>query len=185
MTYKIRHKKTGMFADGHTQSTLTGRRWRKPQWTKYGAMWHKKSGAMLYLQQLNDIKHQFRRLELSANANYLEEYLSSAEVVLFTLQEEQVFNYSPQAPTTNHLVVQCLPEHHPHYGPIVHIRVRRKDRKDGITWDELQLVKNEQGYGNRFAIEVYPPDNRVVYEINMRHLWILPEDTPLPDLFNR
>jgi len=47
--------------------------------------------------------------------------------------------------------------------------------EDGITWDELQRLKAEAGYGDRFAVEVYPADANVVNVGNLRHLWILPE----------
>jgi len=50
--------------------------------------------------------------------------------------------------------------------------------KEGITWDELQRLKNEAGYGAQQAVEIYPPESDVVNVANMRHLWILPE--PLP-----
>jgi hypothetical protein len=44
-----------------------------------------------------------------------------------------------------------------------------------ITWDDLQRIKAEVGYGDRCAVEVYPPDNLIVNVQNMRHLWILDE----------
>lgn len=50
--------------------------------------------------------------------------------------------------------------------------------KDGITWDELQQIKSECGYGDLFAVEIYPADVDAVTDANMRHLWILPQ--PLP-----
>ena len=54
--------------------------------------------------------------------------------------------------------------------------LRRDGRwEDGITWDELQRLKAEAGYGDRFAVEVYPADTDVVNVGNLRHLWILPE----------
>lgn len=46
---------------------------------------------------------------------------------------------------------------------------------DGITWDELQAVKAQAGFGDRDAIEIYPADADVVDVANMRHLWVLPE----------
>lgn len=49
---------------------------------------------------------------------------------------------------------------------------------DGITWDELQVLKGEAGYGNREAVEVYPPDSDVVNVGSLRHLWVLPERMP-------
>lgn len=45
--------------------------------------------------------------------------------------------------------------------------------KDGITWEELMECKRQAGYGNLWAVEVYPPDGEVVNVANMRHLWIV------------
>jgi len=42
---------------------------------------------------------------------------------------------------------------------------------DGITWDDLQRIKRECGFGLRLAVEMYPPDDDVVNVANMRHLW--------------
>lgn len=50
--------------------------------------------------------------------------------------------------------------------------------KDGITWDELQAIKNELGYFAHTAVEVFPPMRDVVNVANIRHLWVL--DGPLP-----
>lgn len=44
----------------------------------------------------------------------------------------------------------------------------------GISWDELQAVKSACGFGESWAVEVYPADSSVVDVANMRHLWILP-----------
>lgn len=46
---------------------------------------------------------------------------------------------------------------------------------DGITWEELQAIKSELGYGQMWAVECYPPDDQVVNVANMRHLWLLPK----------
>lgn len=45
--------------------------------------------------------------------------------------------------------------------------------KDGITWDELQRLKREAGYGQCDAVELFPADRDLVNVANMRHLWIL------------
>lgn len=50
---------------------------------------------------------------------------------------------------------------------------RNGEWSDRITWEELQRVKHETGYGNAWAVEVYPPDACVVNVANMRHLWLL------------
>lgn len=44
---------------------------------------------------------------------------------------------------------------------------------DKITWEELQQIKRECGYGDFYAIEIYPRDRDIVNVANMRHLWIL------------
>lgn len=55
-------------------------------------------------------------------------------------------------------------------------RVRRDGSwEDGITWDELQRLKDEAGLGDMWAVEVYPAEGHVVQDANMRHLWLLPE----------
>lgn len=49
--------------------------------------------------------------------------------------------------------------------------------KDEISWEELQEIKRTVGYGDQYAIEVYPPEKDIVNVANMRHLWVL--NTPL------
>jgi hypothetical protein len=44
---------------------------------------------------------------------------------------------------------------------------------DGISWDDLQRLKAEAGYGDRYAVELYPADSDVVNVGNLRHLWLL------------
>jgi hypothetical protein len=44
---------------------------------------------------------------------------------------------------------------------------------NSITWEEIQQIKHDIGYGDRCAVEVFPPDNLVVNVANMRHIWIL------------
>ena len=39
---------------------------------------------------------------------------------------------------------------------------------EGISWDELQTLKREAGYGNTFAVEIYPRDRDIVNVANMR-----------------
>jgi hypothetical protein len=45
--------------------------------------------------------------------------------------------------------------------------------QDGITWDDLQRLKRECGYGDRDAVEIFPADADVVNVANMRHLWVM------------
>lgn len=57
------------------------------------------------------------------------------------------------------------------------IRERNRDVRP-ISWDDLMEVKAAVGYGDSWAVEVYPPDSEVVDVAMMRHLWILPEAPP-------
>lgn len=51
----------------------------------------------------------------------------------------------------------------------------RKQRfRDDISWDDLQRLKSEAGFGQQCAVELYPPDDEVVNVANMRHLFITP-----------
>ena len=59
------------------------------------------------------------------------------------------------------------------------ISVNRTDQtpdgkwKDGITWDELQAIKHAVGYGACIAVEMFPPDDKVINVANMRHLFVI------------
>jgi hypothetical protein len=44
---------------------------------------------------------------------------------------------------------------------------------DGITWDEIQGIKRKIGFGDRYAVELYPADADVVNVANMRHIWLV------------
>jgi hypothetical protein len=59
-------------------------------------------------------------------------------------------------------------------------RVKRNQHGwvDGLGWEELQAIKREVGYGDWYAIEIYPRDFDVVNVANFRHLWMF--ETPLP-----
>lgn len=46
---------------------------------------------------------------------------------------------------------------------------------DGITWDELQGIKRQIGFGDCQAVEIFPRDRDLVNVANMRHLWVLRE----------
>jgi hypothetical protein len=64
---------------------------------------------------------------------------------------------------------------------VVRLTVNRADATiqgewlEGITWDDLQRVKRECGFGGLCAVEVFPPDEQVVNVANMRHLFLLPD----------
>ena len=64
-------------------------------------------------------------------------------------------------------------------GSAVRLDINRKDGKDGITWDEMQAIKNACGYKEQDAIEFYPAEADVINTGNFRHLYIFNEKLPL------
>ena len=50
-----------------------------------------------------------------------------------------------------------------------------KDFRDGITWDDLQRIKNECLGEDVWCIECYPAQDELVNVCNQRHLWVLDE----------
>ncbi len=45
--------------------------------------------------------------------------------------------------------------------------------EQGISWDDLQAIKNAIGYSHYWCVECYPPREETVNVANMRHLWVL------------
>ena len=57
------------------------------------------------------------------------------------------------------------------------------DEKEGrfrgdISWDDLQRLKSEAGFGDATAVEIYPPEDHVMNTANLRHLFLLPSTPP-------
>lgn len=51
--------------------------------------------------------------------------------------------------------------------------------EDGLTWDELNAIKQEVGYSEWYGMEIYPPTWNIVNDRNIRHLWLNPEPLPI------
>lgn len=54
---------------------------------------------------------------------------------------------------------------------------QKRQFEDGISWDVLQKLKRECGYGDRDAVEIYPKDADIVNVANMRHLFVYLKET--------
>jgi hypothetical protein len=54
----------------------------------------------------------------------------------------------------------------------LHLIVRRRDGKDGITWDQLQHAKNKIVGAEHEGVELYPAESRLLNLRNARHLWV-------------
>lgn len=64
-------------------------------------------------------------------------------------------------------------------GEAIRLDVFRKDMKDGITWDQLQTIKKECGFGDLDAVEFFPAEKDIINTGNYRHLYIFEEKLPL------
>lgn len=82
---------------------------------------------------------------------------------------------------SRHFVVQLFDEQSRDYPGLLRMSINRTTRKqtlewdDNITWDELRSIKCELGYGDWYAVEVYPREGDIENVANMRHLWLLKE----------
>jgi len=45
---------------------------------------------------------------------------------------------------------------------------------DGITWDEMQAIKDGCGFADHDAVEAHPKRSDITNLANMRHLWVVP-----------
>lgn len=62
------------------------------------------------------------------------------------------------------------------------LQVWKEDGTDGITWDELQNLKNKVFGIEAWAFEIYPPESELVNRKNVRHLWQVKNGHNLPNL---
>lgn len=59
----------------------------------------------------------------------------------------------------------------------VHLVIERIDKQPiRAKWDVLQQIKDDILGEDVCAIEIYPPIQDVVNEVNRRHLWAVPEE---------
>lgn len=73
----------------------------------------------------------------------------------------------------------------PEAGDVVRLSVQRVDHaafrtdalENPISWDDLMACKAQVGYGDAWAVEVYPADGHVVDLARMRHLWLVPAES--------
>jgi len=64
-------------------------------------------------------------------------------------------------------------------GVAIRLDIQRKDAGDGVTWDTLQRLKSECGFGEFDATEFYPRDADVLNTGNHRHLYVFLHHLPL------
>lgn len=68
---------------------------------------------------------------------------------------------------------------------MMHLSIHRHDRRRLRDWRHLQQMKNEIAGEDRWAVEVFPTESKLVDTSNEYHLWVLPEGEPLPWAFQQ
>lgn len=63
---------------------------------------------------------------------------------------------------------------------IVHLSIKRNDRKPIRDWRHMQTMKNILVGKEREGVEIYPAESSLVDESNQYHMWILPLSWHLP-----
>lgn len=58
------------------------------------------------------------------------------------------------------------------WGKVTHLFITGKDHAD-IPWFDKQVIKNKLVGYDKLAIEVFPPQEKLVDEANAYHLWVL------------
>lgn len=56
---------------------------------------------------------------------------------------------------------------------VIHLSIKRRDRKPIINWNHLQRIKNEIVGPEYEAVELFPAESRLVNLANQYHLWVL------------
>jgi len=64
--------------------------------------------------------------------------------------------------------------------PIIHLSIKRIDKREVHDWRDLQRIKTELCGPEREAVELYPAESRMVDEANQYHLWVFPEGMMAP-----
>jgi hypothetical protein len=60
-------------------------------------------------------------------------------------------------------------------GKMLHLSIKRRDRRPVHDWRDLQAIKNQLVGPECEGIELYPAESRVVDTSNQYHIWVLPD----------
>lgn len=63
---------------------------------------------------------------------------------------------------------------------VIHLSIRRNDRKAIRDWRHFYRIKNEIAGAKREAVEIYPSEDHLVDQANQYHLWVMPTGVELP-----
>ncbi len=71
---------------------------------------------------------------------------------------------------------------HAYFGVVTYLLCLRRDGEPSHSWLDFQQIKNTLAGEDEIALEVYPPQSRLLDTVNAYHLWVLPgrgRDFPL------
>lgn len=60
--------------------------------------------------------------------------------------------------------------------PILQLSIKRNDRLPIHDWRDLQRIKNELVGAESLALEIYPPESKLVDTANQFFLWVMPQE---------
>lgn len=63
---------------------------------------------------------------------------------------------------------------------VLHLSIKRNDRKPIHSWADLQWIKNQLCGPEAEAIELFPAESRMMDAANQYHLWVLPPGRTWP-----
>lgn len=63
---------------------------------------------------------------------------------------------------------------------MLHLSIKRNDRKPIRSWADLQWLKNALCGEEAEAVELFPAESRMMDAANQYHLWVLPPGTQFP-----
>jgi hypothetical protein len=66
------------------------------------------------------------------------------------------------------------------WGLVVHLWIQRHDGEMARSWADMQRIKNELVGPNRVGVEVFPPEEELIDQANIAHVWVMPEGFALP-----
>ena len=58
-------------------------------------------------------------------------------------------------------------------GGLIHLSIKRRDRKPIHDWRDLQKIKNELVGPENEGVELYPAESRLTDTVNQYHIWVI------------
>lgn len=130
----------------------------------------------------NPVEQLFAGMDRNAKRTYMREYRRQCakwpEYMKAQVLPEDMQGAVLGAWRSNRHLAVAWPSDHPTV--LCRLTVNRADIDEqtgswlqGISWDDLYRIKNECGYKEYDAVEIFPAEDKLVNVANMRHLWVM------------